>query len=133
MNIRVNDTYTVYPVDACNWSIIQRTPTVDEDGKPIIREKKLTKYFSRPQYALEWIYDQLLRDDPTECASVAELIGVLEAKQAEIFSHTDEMLHPKTPTAPLRQPATLKEPPARAKKAAKRHTKAKPGGTASKK
>lgn len=43
MNIRVNDTYTVYPVDACNWSIIQRTPAVDEDGKPIIREKKLTK------------------------------------------------------------------------------------------
>lgn len=73
--------YKIYPLDRLNWTIAELCERTDkETGETTMQWVRREKYYSCPQYAAEYIYDQLLRDsngkvtlDSTNAADVARL------------------------------------------------------------
>ena len=62
MEITIGD-YRIYPLDKLNWVVDHRTESVDEEtGEPTVSWNRQNKYFTRIQYAAEYVYDQILRD-----------------------------------------------------------------------
>ena len=70
--------YTIFPLDKLNWCVRERREKTDpETGETVEVDVRLEKYFSRPQYAAEFVYDRMLRENPTKLRAEIDTLGTI--------------------------------------------------------
>lgn len=122
MELIIDNRYRVYPLDPLNWTIDKKS-VVERDGEKVEVWRRVGKYYSRAQYAVAYVYDQLLREHKRACSSVEEMIRALEEVERSVFAKADDVMEAETPTpvpdpVPLQDPKTYRKPRTRRKKAA---------------
>ena len=114
MELIIDGRYRVYPLDPLNWTIDKKVK-VERDGETTETWRRQGKYYSRAQYAVGYVYDQLLREHKSVCTDVAELVRTLEDVEKSIIMQLDAAMAPATPTStpdpvPLQDPKTYRKP-----------------------
>lgn len=89
--------YTIFPLDKLNWSVRERREKTDpETGETTTVEVRLDKYFSRPQYAAEFVYDRMLRENPTKLRAEIDTLGtvakMLDQSINEVVAAVNELM-----------------------------------------
>ena len=95
MEITIGD-YRIYPLDKLNWVVDRRTESVDEKtGEPTVSWNRQNKYFSRIQYAAEYVYDQILRDSDGKfdlaAANAADVATLAEQTMLQLIEAINDM------------------------------------------